>query len=382
MDFDFSDEQRMLQDSVGRLMSGRYSFAERKAYAASPSGWSRELWAQYAELGLLGLSIAPEHDGFGLGAVETMIVMEEFGRALALEPYLSSVVLAGGLLRAGGSEAQKAALLPGIASGAHRIALAQMETGSRHDLADVATIARREGDGFVLDGAKSLVLDGDSADFFIVVARVSGTQRESHGVGLFLVHARAKGVEVRGYPLQDGHRAAEVSLAGVEVGANAVLGEAEAGLPLLERAMDEAIAALCAEAVGAMAAAHQLTVDYLKTRQQFGVAIGSFQVLQHRAAEMYIALELARGMALYATMMADEPEAATRRRAMRAAKIQIGRSAKFITQQSVQLHGGNGMTMDYAISHYFRRLTMIDTQFGDADHHLGLLAQEGPGLLA
>ncbi len=381
MDFDFSEEQSLLHDSVTRLLADRYGFAARKGFLAAPEGWSPAMWGHYADLGLLALPFAEEYGGFGLGATETMIVMEAFGAALALEPYLPSVILCGGILRHAASLEQKARFLPALLAGESRFALAQMEAQSRHDLADVALTAQRTGAGYVLQGAKSLVLHGDSADQFIVSARVSGTQRDGQGIGLFLVPADAGGVERRGYALQDGHRAAEVTFSAVEVAADAVLGEPEGGLPVLERALDEAVAALCAEAVGAMAVAHRLTVDYLKTRQQFGAPIGSFQALQHRAAEMLVALEQARGMALYATMMAQEPDAASRRRAMRAAKIQIGRSAKFITQQAVQLHGGVGVTMDYAIGHYFKRLTMIDTMFGDADHHLGLLAADPAGLL-
>ena len=381
MDFDFSGEQTLLRDAVTRLMGHRYGFEARKTYAASPDGWSREIWAQYTELGLLGLTIPESYDGFGLGPVETMIVMEAIGGTLALEPYLSTVVLCGGLIRHGGSEAQKAVLLPKIVAGASLIALAQTEPQSRYNLADVATAALRSGQGYVLNGVKSLVLHGDSAELLIVVARVAGRQHDPDGIGLFLVSARAHGVTLRGYPMQDGHRGAEVTLAGVEVGPDAVLGDAAGALALLERVQDEAIAALCAEAVGAMAAAQNLTVEYLKIRKQFGAAIGAFQALQHRAADMYLMLEQARSMALFATMMVESPDPAARRRAMRAAKIQIGRSGRFIAQNAVQLHGGIGVTMDYAIGHYFKRLTMIDTMFGDADHQLGLLAREGEGLL-
>ena len=381
MDFDFTDEQRLLKDSIDRLMADRYSFEARKTYAASPAGWSADMWQLYAGLGLLGLPFSEAHGGFGGGPVETMIVMEAMGGSLALEPWLSSVVIGGGLLRHSGSGAQQVAILPLLASGVKKLALAQMERHSRHDLANVTTQARRTGSGFVIDGEKSLVLHGDSADVFIVVARTSGAATDRVGIGLFLVDARAKGVTVRSYPTQDGGRAAEVAFSGVDIDEDAVLGDPAHGLPVLERVIDEAIAALCAEAVGAMAAMHRLTVDYLKLRKQFGVAIGSFQVLQHRAADMFVALEQARSMALLATMMIDEPEARPRRAAMQAAKIQICRSGKFIAQQAVQLHGGVGVTMEYAIGHYFKRLTMIDSQFGDADHHLGLLAQGGVGIL-
>lgn len=381
MDFDFTDEQRLLKDSIDRLMADRYSFEARKAHAASPAGWSADMWRHYAGLGLLGLPFSEAHGGFGGGPVETMIVMEAMGGALAMEPWLASVVIGGGLLRHAGSLAQQAAILPLVAAGTRKLALAQMERHSRHDCANVTATAHACASGFVIDGEKSLVLHGDSADVFIVVARTGGAPTDRTGIGLFLVDARAKGVTQRSYPTQDGGRAAEVVFSGVEIAADAVLGDPAHGLPVLERVIDEAIAALCAEAVGAMAAMHRLTVDYLKMRKQFGVAIGSFQVLQHRAADMFVALEQARSMALLATMMVGEQDAKPRRAAMQAAKIQIGRSAKFITQQAVQLHGGVGVTMEYAIGHYFKRLTMIDSLFGDADHHLGLLAQGVTGIL-
>ena len=377
MDFDFTEEQRLLKESLDRLIADRYGFEQRQSYAQNPEGWSRPLWRQLAELGLLGLPFAERLGGSDGGAVETMIVMEGFGHALALEPYLATVVLGGGFLRHGGSEAQQAALLPQIAAGELTLAFAATERHSRYDLADIATTARRDGSGWILDGEKGVVLHGDSADRLIVTARIGGGQRERDGIALFLVDAAAEGVARRGYPTQDGLRAAEVALSRVRVEGDAVLGEPGAGLPLVERVVDEAIAALCAEAVGAMSALHELTLDYLKTRQQFGRTIASFQVLQHRSVDMLIALEQARSMALYATMMVDSPDAAERHAAVAAAKVQIGRTGRFIGQQAIQLHGGIGMTMEYKAGHYFKRLTMIDTMFGDADYHLWALARDG-----
>ncbi len=375
MDFDLSDEQRLLQDSVERLIADEYGFEQRKALGRGDAGYSDAMWAKFAELGFLGLPFAEEDGGFGGGPVETMILMEAFGRGLVLEPYLATVVLGGGFLRHGGNAAQKAALIPEVAGGKLKLAFAHTEAQSRYDLNAVETTARRDGDGWVLDGRKGVVLHGDSADKLFVTARVSGGPRDRGGIGLFLVDAGAPGVSRQGYATQDGLRAAEVTLAGVRVGAEAVF--SEDALPLVERVVDEAIAAIAAEAVGAMAATQALTIDYLKTRKQFGVAIGSFQVLQHRGSEMFIALEQARSMAMLATMMAAEDDAAERRKAVAAAKIQIGRSARFVGQQAVQLHGGIGMTMEYAVGHYFKRLTMIDTMFGDADHHLERLAAAG-----
>jgi pimeloyl-CoA dehydrogenase small subunit len=381
MDFDLSEEQSLLKASVERLLKDRYGFEQRKAYAKEPAGWSRAVWKQYAELGLLGLPFAERHGGFGGGAVETMIALEAMGRALVLEPYLATVVLAGGILRHAASDAQATALVPKIAAGELILALAHHEREARYDLADVATRARRDGAGWVLEGDKSLVLHGDAADRLVVSARVAGERRDGQGIALFLVDAKAQGVSRRPYPTQDGLRAAEISLASVRIGAAEMLGEPGAALAVIERVADEAMAALAAEAVGAMSAVTDLTVEYLKTRKQFGVAIGSFQVLQHRAAEMLMAVEQARSLALYATMMAGEDDAAERHKAVAAAKVQIGRSGKLVAQQATQLHGGIGMTMEYSSGHYLKRLTMIDLFLGDADHHLRALAR-GDGLFA
>lgn len=377
MDFDLTEEQRLLKESLDRLIADRYAFEQRKSYAQAAEGWSRELWARYAELGLLGLPFAEEHGGSAGGPVETMIAMEAFGRALVLEPFLATVVLGGGFLRHGGSVEQCAALVPKIVDGSLTFAFAQTERHSRYDLADISTSARRDGRGWIIDGEKGVVLHGDAADKLIVTARVGGGRRDRDGITIFIVDGQAAGVSRRGYPTQDGLRAAEISLAGVHVGPEGVLGEPGAALPLVERVVDEAIAALCAEAVGTMAAMHELTVDYLKTRRQFGREIGSFQILQHRAVDMLIALEQARSMAMFATMMASGEDAAERRNALSAAKVQIGRSGRLIGQQAIQLHGGIGMTMEYKVGHYFKRMTMIDTMFGDADHHLRLLARRG-----
>src|SRR5271167_304903 len=375
MDFDLSEEQRLLKESLDRLIGDRYAFEQRKGYAQSPEGWSRELWAQFAEFGLLGLPFEDRHGGSAAGPVETMIAMEAFGRALVLEPYLATVVLGGGFLRHGGSAEQLAALIPKIADGSLTFAFAHTERQSRYDLHDVETRAVRGGAGWVIDGEKGVVLHGDTADKLIVTARVGGGRRDRDGVAVFIVDGKAAGVSRRGYPTQDGLRAAEITLAGVRVGPEGVLGEPGEGLPLVERVVGEAIAALCAEAVGAMAAMHELTVEYLKTRRQFGREIGSFQILQHRAVEMLIALEQARSMAMLGTMMASEVNAAERRNALSAAKVQIGRSGRLIGQQAIQLHGGIGMTMEYKVGHYFKRVTMIDSMFGDADFHLRELAR-------
>ena len=375
MDFELSEEQRLLKDSVERLVANRYDFSARQRFMQEPTGFSRELWRQYAELGLLGLPFSEKDGGIGGGAVETMIVMEAFGRALALEPYFATIVLAGGFLRLGASAAVRSSLIPQIVSGDLLLAFAHAERQSRYDLADVATTARKDGSGYVIDGAKTLVIHGDCADKLVVSARLAGGQRERSGLGLFLLDAGAAGVTRRPYPTVDGLRAAEMTFAGVRVGADAAIGESGKAWELITKVVDAAIAALAAEAVGAMTAMHELTVEYFKTRKQFGVPIGAFQVLQHRAADMLIALEQARSMCLLATMMADEPDVVERRKAIAATKVQIGRSGRFVGQQAIQLHGGIGMTMEYKVGHYFKRVTAIDSTFGDADHHLGLLAK-------
>lgn len=375
MDFDLTEEQRLLKESVDRLIADRYTFEQRKKYMTEPDGWSRDLWSQYAELGLLGLPFPESFGGFGGGPVETMIVMEAFGRGLILEPFFATVILGGGLIRHLGSEAQQTELIPQIAQGQRKFAFAHIERRSRWNLADVATTARSNGSSWVLNGAKSVVLHGDVADSILVTARVSGEQADRNGIGLFLIDASTSGVSRRGYPTQDGQRAAEITLDNVRT--ETVLGEPGQVLLAIEQAVDEAIAALCAEAIGVMACMHEITLDYLKTRQQFGRPIGQFQVLQHRAVDMLTAVEQARSMAMFATMMAREPDATERRRAICAAKAQIGRSGRHVSHEAVQLHGGIGMTMEYKVGHYFKRMTMIDQTFGDADQHLAELALLG-----
>jgi pimeloyl-CoA dehydrogenase small subunit len=377
MDFELSGEQQMLRDNVARLMKDRYGFDARKGYQASPHGWSEALWREYADMGLLGAPFAEDDGGFGGGPVETMIVMEEFGKALALEPYIQTVVLCGALIKYGASPEKRAELIGKIAAGELRLSFAHTERQSGYDLNDVAVTARKDGAAFLLNGEKGLVSQGDSADTLIVSARLSGERRDRRGISLFLVDANAQGVTRRGYPTQDGQRAAEIAFADVRVEPQDVLAQPEGALPVIERAVDETIAALSAEAVGAMSEALTMTVEYMKTRKQFGVTIGSFQALQHRAADMTVALEQGRSMMYLATMMAAEEDAKERAKAISAAKVQIGRSAKFIGQQAVQIHGGIGMTYEYKVGHLFKRLTMIDAAYGDADLHVRKLAEEG-----
>jgi len=381
MDFAFGDEQRMLKDSVDKLIGPAYDdLATRKKAQAEPHGYSEALWAKYAELGLLALPFSEEQGGFGGGAEETLIVMEAIGRGLALEPYLASIVLGANFIRLGGNAAQHEALIPQIADGSLRLAFAHTERQARYDLFDVATTARQTAAGFVLEGDKSVVLHGDSAGKFLVSARTSGSRRDAHGMTLFLVDANAPGVSRRGFATQDGQRAASVSFGSVELSPDAVIGTVDGAGPLIEQVTDIAIAAVCAEAVGAMTALHALTLEYLKTRKQFGVPIGSFQVLQHRAVDMFTALEQARSMEYYAAMMAGETDPQRRRAAISAAKVQINNACRIVGQSAVQLHGGIGITMEYRAGHYFKRLTMIESLFGDTEHHLRQVDRAG-GLL-
>ncbi|MGM0583612.1 MAG: acyl-CoA dehydrogenase family protein [Pseudomonadota bacterium] len=378
MDFELSEEQQLLKDMVGRFMQDRYGFEDRKKYMAEPQGFSEVIWNGYAEQGLLGLTIPEEDGGIGGGTVDVMIVMEEMGKALALEPYLPTVVIGGSVLRNAATAEQRGRLAPEIMGGACKLAFAHQEAPARYNLGWVETKATRSGDKWTLDGEKTLVLYGGAADRFIVSARESGSADDEAGVGLFLVDAKAEGVSVRDYPTQDGLRAAEVSLSGAPA---ELLGEKADSMPALRKAADEATAALLAEAVGAMEKSLWLTVEYVKEREQFGRPIGSFQGLQFQGADMFVELELARSMMMYAAMAAQETDAASRAAQISAAKIQIGRSGRVVGERAIQLHGGVGMTMEYAIGHYFKRISIIEKMFGDTDHHLRELDRMG-GLAA
>ena len=365
MDFNYTEEQLALQDTLRRFIARDYAFEHRRALAKSADGFDRKAWKTYADFGILALPFPEDFGGLNGNAVDSMLVMEMLGRGLALEPYLSTVVLCGGLLRDAGSAAQKEALLPLIAGGELMLALAHHEPGARYALNRVATTATPAGSGWQLDGAKAVVLGAPAADKLIVSAR------DGKGMSLFLVDARAPGVSLRSYPTQDGARAADVKLAGVQVGADALIGPPGGALPAIERAVDYANAALCAEAVGIMSALNEVTLEYLKTRKQFGVPIGKFQALQHRMADMVIATEQARSMATLAAVRVDSPDAAERSRAVAAARAYIGTQARFVGQQAVQLHGGMGVVDELNVGHYFKRLTMIGLTFGDVDYHLG-----------
>lgn len=368
MDFNFTEEQTMIRDSLSRLIREQYDFDTRRKVVASKDGWRPEMWAQFAELGLLMAPFSEEDGGLGGGPIDAMVVMEEFGKGLVVEPYLPSVVCGGGFLKRG-SDAQKAEHLAGIMSGEQIFAFAYAEPRGRYNLADLETTAKKDGAGYAITGHKAVVIGAPWATHFVVTARTSGGRRDAKGVTVFVVAKDSKGVSTRDYPTVDGRRASEVYFENVSVSADAVIGEVDNGLPLVERVTDEAIAALCAEACGAMKVAHEMTVEYSRNRKQFGTAIGKFQVLQHRMVDMFMEHEQSVSMTYMATLKLDEDDI-TRKKAASAAKVRIGQGGRFVGQQAIQIHGGMGMTDEMAVGHYFKRLTMIDAEFGNVDHHL------------
>jgi pimeloyl-CoA dehydrogenase small subunit len=368
MDFSFSEEQTLLRNSVSRYLADNYKFEDWRKFTRGETGRDPKHWAQFAELGLLAAPLPEAHGGLGGDAVSTMIVMEEFGRALVVEPYVPTVVVGGGLISRAGSDAMKEEWVPKIASGETLMAFAFAEPQGRYNLADLSTSAKKQGAGYVLNGQKSVVIGAPWADTLIVTARSAGGRRDEKGVSVFLVDKKSKGVSARDFPTVDGSRASEITFENVEVPAARLIGEADGGLPLIERAVDEAIAAVCAEATGGMKMLVDATVDYSKNRKQFGVPIGKFQVLQHRMVDMFVNYEQAVSITLMVTLkLASDAE---RAKAASAAKAQIGKSGRFVGQSAVQVHGGMGMTDELNVGHYFKRLTMIDTLYGNVDHHL------------
>lgn len=366
MDFNFTEEQTMIRDSLARLIREQYDFETRRKVVASKDGWRPEMWAQFAELGLLAAPFSEEDGGLGGGPIDAMVVMEEFGKGLVVEPFLPTVVLAGGFLKRA-SSAQKEDHLAALIAGERVFAFAYAEPKGRYNLADLETTAKKDGAGWTISGHKAVVAGAPWASHLIVTARTGGGRRDAKGVGVFIVPKDAKGVTTRDYPTVDGRRASEVYFDNVTVGADAVIGEDS--LALVELVTDEAIAALCAEACGAMKVANAQTIDYAKTRKQFGTPIGKFQVLQHRMADMFIEAEQSVSMTYMATLKLGEDEV-TRKKAASAAKVRIGQGGRFIGQSAIQIHGGMGMTDELAIGHYFKRLTIIDSEFGNVDHHL------------
>jgi alkylation response protein AidB-like acyl-CoA dehydrogenase len=365
MNFEFSDDEQQLSEAVQRWVERGYGF-ERRTAIAKAGGFSTEAWGEIAELGLLGLGTSEEDGGMAMGPVAAMLALEALGRGLVLEPVAAVALVAASVLAQASADV-RASWAPRIAAGDARVVLAWQERAARYRLNRVDTKATRAGDAWTLSGTKSIVTIGDQADAFIVSARVNGNADDPAGIALFLVERGAAGVRTQGYALQDGSRAAEVFLADAPATPLVAAGPAFA---VLEMAVDTGIAALAAEAVGAMDKLFELTVEYLNTRKQFGVPIGTFQALRHRVADMKMQLELARSMSYYATLKLGE-EPSVRRRAIAQAKVQLGQSARYLGQQAIQLHGGIGMTDEYLGSHYFKRLTTLEMQFGDTLHHIG-----------
>ncbi|QJB69495.1 acyl-CoA dehydrogenase family protein [Parasphingorhabdus halotolerans] len=368
MDFDFTDEQNMVRDGISRLIREEYDWDTRRSVIESDAGWRPELWAQLAELGMLAAPFSEEDGGFG-GATEAMIIMEEFGKGLAVEPFVPSVICAGGFLKHGGSAEQKEEYIGGIISGEMIFAFAYAEPRGRYDLADLQTTARKDGSDYVINGHKAVVIGAPWATHFVVTARTSGDQRDAAGVSVFVVARDADGVSQRDYGTVDGRRASEVYFENVKVSSDALIGEADNGLPLIEKVVDEATAAVCAEAAGVMQVTNAMTLDYSRQRKQFGTPIGSFQVLQHRMADMLMEHEQSVSMMYLATIKLDEDEA-TRKKNVSAAKVRIGQAARFVGQSAIQTHGGMGMTDELAVGSYFKRLSIIEGEFGSVDHHM------------
>ena len=368
MDFSFTEEQSMLRDTVASYLADPYDFDKRRAAVGKEPGWRPEVWKAFAEeLGILGAPFSEELGGLGGGPIDNMIVMEEFGKALVVEPYLGTVVIGGGFLKHSG-HAGAADLIGSVIEGKTLFAFAQAEPQSRYNLASVATTAKKDGAGWTLNGHKAVVMGAPFATHLIVTARTSGGERDAGGISVFLVDKSAKGVTTRDYPTVDGNRASEVYFENVSVGADALIGTADNGLPLVEKVVDEAIAAVCAEACGVLSRLHTGTLEYTKQRKQFGAPISSFQVLQHRMVDMFINVEQAISMTYMANIKVSDD--AERAKAASAAKVQIGKACRFVGQNAIQLHGGMGMTDEMAIGHYFKRATMIESAFGSVDHHL------------
>ncbi|MBR7620555.1 acyl-CoA dehydrogenase family protein [Phenylobacterium sp. 20VBR1] len=369
MDFSFTEEQSMLRDTVASYLADNYSFDQRRAALKAEPGWRPQVWKAFAdELGILGAAFSEEQGGLGGGATDNMVIMEELGKALVVEPYLPTVVIGGGFLKHG-KPAGADELIGKIIAGEAIIAFAYAEPQGRYTWSDLKTTAKKDGAGYVLNGHKAVVIGAPYATHLIVTARTGGGQREAQGVSVFIVPKDAKGVTTRDYPTVDGFRASEVYFENVAVGAEAMIGPEGQALPLVEKVMDEAIAATCAEACGVLRQLHEGTVEYARQRKQFGQPISSFQVLQHRMVDMFIQLEQSISMTYMADIKLNDSDA-ERAKGVSAAKVQIGKACKFVGQNAIQIHGGMGMTDEMAIGHYFKRATMIEAAFGSTDHHL------------
>lgn len=374
MDFTLSEEQKLIKDAVEKFVQNDYDFDTRNKIIASEEGFDRKVWQQFGELGWLGVSFPEEAGGFGGGPIETNIMMEALGYGMVVEPYLATIVLGGNALAFGGSDAQKESVLASVIAGETLLALAFAEEESGYNLANVATKAEKSGDGFIISGEKTVVIGGAWADKVIVAARTSGGQNDEQGISLFLVDTKASGVTVNTYKTMDGARGANIKFDQVSVSADDLVGELDNGYQLLDKVIDYGISAACAEALGAMAAANEKTLAYMKTREQFGVPIGSFQVIQHRMVDMFMAVESSRSMVMMVALKVASDDVIERKKAVSAAKVYLGQNARYCAQEAVQLHGGIGMTEELDIGHYFRRLTLFCSLFGSTDYHLDRFA--------
>jgi alkylation response protein AidB-like acyl-CoA dehydrogenase len=369
MNLDFNDEQVLLRDTVARFVQDNYSLEKRNAIIKSPGGFSAEHWRTMADLGWLSLPFSEADGGLGGTHIETMILMEQFGKGIVVEPFLAGIVLGGGALKRGASQSLKEELLPGVLDGSKQLTLAYAEAQARFDLECVATVAKAKGNDFVINGGKSFVLNAGTASHLIVAARTSGKERDVNGISLFVVDANATGISISAHQTYDGLQVSDVRFQNVTVAKSRVLGEVDKGFALLQSAINDGILAVSAEAVGVMDMLYKDTVAYTQQRVQFDRPLSEFQALQHRMVEMFMEYELARSLLYRATMLTaqDSPEA---QRSIHALKYLIGRAGSFVGENAVQLHGGMGMTEELRIGHYFKRLLTIDLQFGNGDYHL------------
>ena len=369
MNFELSEEQKMIQQSVERFVQENYDLPKRVEISSKDPGYSKDYWGSMAELGWLGLPFNEEDGGFGGNQIDTLVIMEQFGKGLVLEPFLANVVLGGGAIQMGGSEELKKEILPSLIEGTKQVTLAYAEQQSRFDLEDVATSARLDGDKYIINGQKSMVLNAESADHLVIVTRTSGGQVDEEGISLFLVDSDTKGLEKQNFPTVDGLRASEITLENVEVGTERIIGDIDKGFEILKAVSNNGILALCAEAVGAMEILYKDTVEYTQQREQFDHPLSDFQVLQHRMVDMFMEYEQCKSLLFRATMETiQDPEMA--QKTIHALKHLIGKSGIFVGENAVQLHGGMGVTEELRIGHFFKRLLVIDSQFGNADFHL------------
>ena len=369
MNFELSEEQKMIQQSVERFVQENYDLTNRVKISSEDLGYSKEYWGSMADLGWLGLAFDEEDGGFGGNQIDTLVLMEQFGKGLVLEPFLANIVLGGGIIKRAASPAIKESIIPSLMEGKLQITLAYAEEQSRFDIEDVATAAREEDGGFVINGKKSMVLNAESADKIIVVTRTSGSQVDENGISLFIVDASSEGVERQNFPTVDGLRASEITFEDVKVSSEALVGEKDKGFKILQAVVNDAILALSAEAVGAMEVLYKDTVEYTQQREQFDHALSDFQVLQHRMVDMFMEYEQCKSLLFRATLeTVEDPDLA--QRTVHALKHLIGKSGIFVGESAVQLHGGMGVTEELRIGHFFKRLLVIDSQFGNADFHL------------